>query len=190
MRSGTLFYAYLPNLLIISILCVLPLYALCRAVFEPYFGSHKIRNSLMLKNMQKKFSGSHPLRQPVARVPLYPFANCWFSGSYACNTSVLQACETAKSENPWNIPMFHTCGTFRGTFYIVHYITNTLWNILMFYNRGTSWNIHRWWFFLPVVVIPGAASPANLRPQETRNPANTRAYHLGPAPIKKIAIFL
>lgn len=37
--------------------------------------------------------------------------------------------------------MFHTCGTFRGTFYIVHYITNTLWNILMFYNRGTSWNI-------------------------------------------------
>ena len=60
--------------------------------------------------------------------------------------------------------MFHTCGTFRGTFYIVHYITNTLWNILMFYNRGTSWNIRRWWFFLPVVVIPGAASPANLRP--------------------------
>ena len=26
-----------------------------QAHFEPYFGSHKIRNSLMLKNMQKKF---------------------------------------------------------------------------------------------------------------------------------------
>ena len=37
--------------------------------------------------------------------------------------------------------MFHTCGTFRGTFYIMRYATNTLWNILMFYNRGTSWNI-------------------------------------------------
>lgn len=29
--------------------------------FEPYFGSHKIRNSLMLKNMQKKILGSHPI---------------------------------------------------------------------------------------------------------------------------------
>lgn len=28
--------------------------------FELYFGNHKIRNSLMLKNMQKNFSGSHP----------------------------------------------------------------------------------------------------------------------------------
>ena len=55
MRSGILFYAYLPNLLIVSILYILPLYALCRTIFEPYFGSHKIRNSLILKNMQKKF---------------------------------------------------------------------------------------------------------------------------------------
>ena len=33
-----------------------------QAHFEPYFGSHKIRNSLMLKNMQKNFSKSHPIR--------------------------------------------------------------------------------------------------------------------------------
>ena len=40
--------------------------------FEPYFGNHKIRNSLMLKNMQKKFSGSHPTSQSRLQVPLDP----------------------------------------------------------------------------------------------------------------------
>ena len=56
-------------------LCTLPLYALCRTIFEPYFGSHKIRNSLMLKNMQKNFSGSHPLRFLAAPHPSHPFVS-------------------------------------------------------------------------------------------------------------------
>ena len=40
--------------------------------FEPYFGSHKIRNSLMLKNMQKNFLGSHPTPHRRLSVPLVP----------------------------------------------------------------------------------------------------------------------
>lgn len=55
--------------------------------------------------------------------------------------SALIVCKVVNPEKSVEHSMFHTCGTFCGTFYIVHYITNTLWNILMFYNRGTSWNI-------------------------------------------------
>lgn len=40
--------------------------------FELYFGIYKIRNSLMLKNMQKKFSGSHPTSKIGLLIPLYP----------------------------------------------------------------------------------------------------------------------
>lgn len=72
-RSGILFYVYLPNLLIISILCILPLYALYKPVFEPYFGSHKIRNSLILKNMQKKiFRVAPPPASGGAYTPCTP----------------------------------------------------------------------------------------------------------------------
>ena len=35
----------------------------------------KCRNHLILKNMQKNFSGSHPLRISSARTPLHPFVN-------------------------------------------------------------------------------------------------------------------
>lgn len=49
--------------------------------------------------------------------------------------------------------MFHTCGTFRGTFFLLYYITNTPWNILMFYNRGTSWNICKVWYNHLVNII-------------------------------------
>lgn len=44
--------------------------------FEPYFGSHKTRNSLMLKNMQKNFSGSHPTSQSRPLRPLNPLLTC------------------------------------------------------------------------------------------------------------------
>ena len=46
-----------------------------QAHFEPYFGNHKIRNSLMLKNMQKKFFRVAPIWQPEVSTPLAPLVN-------------------------------------------------------------------------------------------------------------------
>lgn len=43
-----------------------------QAYFEPYFGNHKIRNSLMLKNMQKIFQGRTPPQNRGSRDPLTP----------------------------------------------------------------------------------------------------------------------
>lgn len=110
MRSGALFYAYLPNLLITSILCTLPLYALCRAIFEPYFGIYKISNSLMLKNMQKNFLKSHPPSPRDGWKPLAPFVNTWLSMRYAYKMSVMltKPTQTSTPKNrrgtSWNIP--------------------------------------------------------------------------------------
>lgn len=74
--------------------------------------------------------------------------------------------------------MFHTCGTFRGTFYLLYYITNTPWNILMFYNRGTSWNILCGACRLcgSRSLESGVWSPANIDPWSPRKPIKKVQY--------------
>ena len=171
MRSGILFYAYLPNLLIISILCILPLYALCRTIFGPYFGSHKIHNSLILKNMQKKISGSHPTLRSRSLRPLNPFVSYWYSGSYIIVTSVLLVWRYLKT-------VFLPCNIFV-TFwniFLQRFHFETFCYLCFICSCGGS-------SFLDLVRIPGAVRrPVKYYLSRSRQ-------NLEPAMIKKSAIF-